>query len=175
MRIIKKHFSLGCLIISLFALSLIFVLNHMGFELISVNGKIIGYAVYFIAIIIGLVGLCYSEKKNTYAIVFILVALVTTAGIMLGGFVQITALETVNSPNSHFQLISIDHDEGAFGGSTIVTVKRVYFDIARRDYKTIYVSNQGGHPDIKWVNDRKVVINSREMDIYDDPVWDARN
>lgn len=116
----------------------------------------------------------YPEQRIIYFISFSFSFSFTVIGLILGSWGAINKLETIDSPDGNYQLISVDVDLGATGGSTSVEIKRNYKGIAKWHYKSLYVGPWGEQPIIKWINCRTVYINGKSMDIFNDETWDTR-
>ena len=88
-------------------------------------------------------------------------------GLCLGPFGSNTVIDRQSSPNGIYQTVTIDHDQGALGGSTIINLERHYYGIAKRTRK-IYSTGWGAKPTVVWVNNEIVSIDGKKMNIQKD-------
>lgn len=104
-------------------------------------------------------------KRLVYiSLVFILLVAVLGSAI-IDGFVSITMVKSIDSPNRNYQLNLRDHDAGATGGSTSVSVERNYVNILMYKVGNVYRGKWGDHPNIQWIDNEHIAINDKTIDI----------
>lgn len=113
--------------------------------------RVIGILIYVIFILFGIIGLCIGEF----------------------GANKIVGQQT--SPNYTYRVVVIDSDQGALGGDTYIKLEEIYFEIMKRDIKTLYHGGWGEKPKAIWVDNNIVNIDGRDMNIHTSKKWENKN
>lgn len=109
-------------------------------------------------------------SKMVISFIHVLMAIVLLVGSLiyygLINFVESTVLEQSVSPNGRHELVVLENDEGALGGSTTVYTKLNVMYIF--DWKRMmYVGKWGDRPVVYWIDDSHVSIDSHKMNVYE--------
>ncbi len=118
---------------------------------IKAEVRMIGVLIYWLLIIIGIFGICLSDfgAKNI--------------------------IDQKYSPNGIYRTVTIDVDQGALGGDTIINLERLYFGIMKKDIKILYRGHWGEKPTVIWLDNKSVRINQKDFNIYTSKTWDTRD
>jgi len=108
-------------------------------------------------------------------LIYVLLIPVGILGICLGDFGANTVIDQQYSPNGIHRTITIDSDQGALGGDTIVKLERMYFGIAKKNIKILYHGHWGENPNVIWVDNNTVKINEIDMNIDTSKTWENKN
>lgn len=106
---------------------------------------------------------------------YVLLIPVGILGICLGNFGANTVIDQQYSPNGIHRTITIDSDQGALGGDTVIILERMYFGIAKKNIKTLYHGYWGEKPNVIWVDNNTVKINEIDMNIDTSKTWENKN
>lgn len=113
-------------------------------------------------------------SKGLFFLFYLLILLLSLFLCYLGDFGAKTVLSTLPSPNGYYNLVVIDDDQGALGGNTIIDLEREYFGLAKHRIRTVYIGHWGEKPFVQWRDDENALINTRTLNVFSDPVWNAR-
>jgi hypothetical protein len=111
-----------------------------------------------------------SPNLRSLKIVFTCASIVSLSLALLGsvlgdGFVSVNIIQSLpNSANTH-QLVARGFDAGATGGSTSVTIDRIYFGLVRQKVASVYNGGWNEHPKIEWIDNETVRVEGNEYDI----------
>ncbi|WP_055666077.1 DUF5412 family protein [Desnuesiella massiliensis] len=203
--------------ITIIVLAIIF--NMLGFAIINTAVSNVFKVSYFILLIGAIMSFYKSEKKNSAALIFILLpvlllftgipfkvvtmlivcplfffkdinSLRKAAGILiysifitigiLGLLIKLeqfgsnTTIDQQYSSNKAYRTVTVDNDQGALGGNTLVDLEKIYFGTIKRPVKTLYYGRWGEKPKVLWLDENIVSIKGREMDIRTSEAWDTR-
>lgn len=103
----------------------------------------------------------------------ILVLLIIKFG-YFGKFSFNAIIDQQYSPNKAYRTVTVDNDQGALGGNTLVNLEKIYFGAVKRPVKTLYYGRWGEKPKVIWLDKNIVSIRGREMDIRTSEAWDTR-
>ncbi|MNN21010.1 hypothetical protein D3C81_1343160 [compost metagenome] len=84
----------------------------------------------------------------------------------LKNFGESTVLEQSKSPNGRHELIVLENDQGALGGSTTVYTRLNIMYIFKWQ-RIIYVGRWGDRPEAYWIDDSHVTINSQKINVFE--------
>lgn len=77
------------------------------------------------------------------------------------------------SPSGLYQLVTVDYDQGIFGGDAVVNVEREFLGFIRWE-KMIYIGKFGERPKVQWLDNSSAKINGRIINVLVEPKWDNR-
>lgn len=118
--------------------------------------KAAGILIYSIFITIGILGLLIVKFGD------------------FGKFSFNTVIDQQYSPNKAHRTVTVDNNQGALGGNTLVNLEKIYFGAIKRPVKTLYYGRWGEKPKVLWLDENIVSIKGREMDIRTSKAWDTR-
>lgn len=111
-----------------------------------------------------------DTSKMVISAIHIFMAIVLLLGSLiyygLINFVESTVLEQSISPNGRHELILLENDQGALGGSTTVSAKLNVLYIFEWN-RIMYVGRWGDRPVVYWIDDSHVSIDSQKMNVYE--------
>lgn len=137
--------------IPLKVVTMIIVFPAFLFKGIKLAIRTIGIYIYLVFIAFGILGLC------------------------IGDFGANTIINEQYSPDNMYRVVTIDSDQGALGGDTIVNLEGIYFGIIKKDIKTLYHGQWGEKPNVIWVNNNIVNIDGRNMNIHVCRTWENKD
>lgn len=95
-------------------------------------------------------------------------------GLLIGNLGGNKVIDQQYSPDKMYKAVTIDSDQGALGGDTYVKLEGIYFEIFKRNIKTLYHGHWGEKPKVIWVNNDIININGRDMNIYTSEKWENK-
>lgn len=108
-------------------------------------------------------------------LIYVLLIPIGILGICLGNFGANTVIDQQYSPNVIHRTITIDSDQGALGGDTLVILERIYLGIAKKNIKTLYHGHWGEKPKVIWIDNNTVKINEIDINIDTSKTWENKN
>jgi len=109
----------------------------------------------------------------TYIVILSLISFIFLTGFLFSGLSQNTVVKSVISPNSAYLAEVIDNDQGALGGSTLVTVTQINKTLnlligeLKKNPTRIYYGSWGEFDGmvIRWETDTTLYINGNKYEI----------
>ena len=121
-----------------------------------------------------IIAVCFSSGVViTGVIVLVFTILLGSFSSSVGGFVKTREIREIPSPNGNYYLVLANSDQGALGGNSLVYVKRVFPGLIQWK-RTLYIGSWGEELNIKWVENHKVSINEKEVNIFSGSITDIR-
>lgn len=108
----------------------------------------------------------------TSSLMFIVIVLISFITVFFGDFSVNTVVKTVDSPDGEYFAEIVDYDKGAFGGDTLVYVKKadslnLFILKIEKNSELIYMGEWKEYEtmDIHWKDKNCLIINSKEYSI----------
>lgn len=116
-------------------------------------------------------------RKAAGILIYSIFIAIGILSLLFGDFIKFganTIIDQQYSPNKAYKTVTVDNDQGALGGNTLVNLEKIYFGTIKRPVKTLYYGRWGEKPKVLWLDKNIVSINGREMNISTSEAWDTR-
>jgi len=121
-------------------------------------------------IVLWVINIMYQNKYIYFFVFFIFILIYSVLGsfnLIFSGFVEITDIEVIPSPNGSYNLILREIDQGALGGDVAVLIEsKSFLGIIKRNRQTLSFGYWGYRPELSWVDNDTVEINGKQFNIF---------